>query len=80
MYREIPLLNKFTKEPEPTKLYEKIFTPVARKTFIDILIQAGVPENVICEMMGHVPGSRAIARYKNKPIDLMKKAITDYLE
>lgn len=80
MNRSVYILDGITGNPVRKYIYEVVSSHMARRTFIDILYQAGVSIDVISSMSGHSPRSKAFERYKNTPADLKKKAIANFLD
>lgn len=63
--RLVTVPNKHSGEEEQVPLFTVVRSHTARRTFVDLLTAAGVPQYIICEMTGHAPGSKAISRYRN---------------
>ncbi|MDR2919724.1 MAG: site-specific integrase [Tannerella sp.] len=58
------------------KLYELASSHLARRTFVDILCQAGEPIHVVASMSGHSEHSKAFDRYRRRPEQLQKDAVS----
>ena len=61
--RKVEVLDRHTGEATVRPLWEVATSHMARRTFVGNLVNAGVKDSVIGAMSGHVPGSRAFARY-----------------
>ncbi|MEI7504408.1 MAG: tyrosine-type recombinase/integrase [Paludibacter sp.] len=61
--RKVTYINSESKQTEHAPLYEKVSSHLARRTFISLLVNAGVSDRIICSMTGHKPHSREISRY-----------------
>jgi integrase len=57
------------------KLYETASSHLARRTFTDVLCQAGEPLHVVASMSGHSEHSRAFDRYRSRPARLQQEAV-----
>lgn len=57
------------------KLHELASSHLARRTFVDILCQAGEPIHVVASMSGHAENSEAFDRYRRRPENLQIKAV-----
>ncbi|TFD97479.1 hypothetical protein E2605_07375 [Dysgonomonas capnocytophagoides] len=56
-------------------LHEIATSHLARRTFVDILCQAGEPIHVVASMSGHSENSKAFDRYRRRPEQLQKEAV-----
>lgn len=63
LVRKVEVLDRRTGEAEVRPLWEVATSHMARRAFVGNLVNAGVKDSVIGAMSGHVPGSRAFARY-----------------
>lgn len=61
--RKVEVLDRHTGRATVRPLWEVATSHMARRTFVGNLVNAGVKDSVIGAMSGHVPGSRAFARY-----------------
>lgn len=57
------------------KLCDIASSHLARRTFVDILCQAGEPIHVVASMSGHSENSKAFDRYRRRPENLQIKAV-----
>lgn len=57
------------------KLWDFASSHLARRTFVDILCQAGEPIHVVASMSGHSETSKAFDRYRRRPEQLQIKAV-----
>lgn len=57
------------------KLWDFASSHLARRTFVDILCQAGEPIHVVASMSGHSETSKAFDRYRRRPEQLQMKAV-----
>jgi len=73
--RKVVVYNREERTEEIFKLCDLATSHLARRTFIDVLFQAGESLSVIASMSGHTENSRALARYKTQPEGLKKKAV-----
>jgi len=73
--RVIVQYDRDEKKEKFFKLYELASSHLARKTFIDILCQAGEPLHVVASMSGHSEKSKAFDRYRRRPEQLQKTAV-----
>jgi len=69
------LYNREKKIEEYKKLYELASSHLARRTFVDILCQAGEPIHVVASMSGHSENSKAFDRYRRRPEQLQINAV-----
>lgn len=74
--RVIVVYNRDKQKEEFKKLYELATTHLARRTFVDILCQAGEPIHVVASMSGHSENSKAFDRYRRRPENLQMKAVS----
>jgi site-specific recombinase XerD len=74
--RQVMLYNREAGREEYFKLYELASSHMARRTFIDVLCQAGEPLHVVSSMSGHVEHSRAFGRYRSRPEQLQITAVS----
>lgn len=58
------------------KLHELASSHLARRTFVDILCQAGEPIHVVASLSGHSEHSKAFDRYRRRPEQLQIKAVS----
>lgn len=56
-------------------LHKLATSHLARRTFVDILCQAGEPIHVVASMSGHSENSKAFDRYRRRPEQLQKEAV-----
>ena len=68
--------NRDKKKEEYFKLHELASSHLARRTFVDILCQAGEPIHVVASMSGHSENSKAFERYRRRPEQLQKNAVS----
>jgi integrase len=73
--RTVIRFNRELKKEEHFKLYELASTHMARRTFVDILCQAGEPLHVVASMSGHSERSKAFDRYRSRPARLQLAAV-----
>lgn len=73
--RIVVLYNREKKIEEYKKLYELASSHLARRTFVDILCQAGEPIHVVASMSGHSENSKAFDRYRRRPEQLQINAV-----
>lgn len=57
------------------KLWDFASSHLARRTFVDILCQAGEPIHVVASMSGHSENSKAFDRYRRRPEQLQINAV-----
>lgn len=57
------------------KLCDIATSHLARRTFVDILCQAGEPIHVVASMSGHSENSKAFDRYRRRPEQLQIQAV-----
>lgn len=57
-------------------LHKLASSHLARRTFVDILCQAGEPIHVVASMSGHSENSKAFDRYRRRPEQLQKVAVS----
>lgn len=62
------------------KLHELASSHLARRTFVDILCQAGEPIHVVASMSGHAEDSKAFDRYRRRPEQLQIKAVNNSMD
>lgn len=74
--RKIIQFNRDTGKEEISPLYNLATSHLARRTFVDILCQAGEPIHVVASMSGHSENSKAFDRYRRRPEQLQKDAIS----
>lgn len=73
--RIVILYNRDEKKEEYKKLHELASSHLARRTFVDILCQAGEPIHVVASMSGHSENSKAFDRYRRRPEQLQINAV-----
>lgn len=73
--RKIVQFNRDTGKEEVSILHELATSHLARRTFVDILCQAGEPIHVVASMSGHSENSKAFDRYRRRPEQLQIKAV-----
>ena len=73
--RKVMSLNKYTLQQE-TKMLSEAASPthLARSTFYDCLLRAGVRESVADAMIAHTPNSRASKRYRVYDLSVFRDA------
>lgn len=74
--RKIIQYNHETGKEETLILHEIASSHLARRTFVDILCQAGEPIHVVASMSGHSERSRAFDRYRQRPEQLQKEVVS----
>lgn len=74
--RKIVRFNRDKGSEEIFKLCDIASSHLARRTFVDILCQAGEPIHVVASMSGHSERSKAFDRYRRRPEQLQKDAIS----
>ena len=74
--RKVIIYNREKGKEEYFKLYELASSHLARRTFVDILCQAGEPIHVVASMSGHSERSKAFDRYRSRPEQLQKNAVS----
>ena len=67
--------NRDTGNEEISELHQLATSHLARRTFVDILCQAGEPIHVVASMSGHSENSKAFDRYRRRPEQLQKEAV-----
>lgn len=80
LMRNVVVYNRDEDKEEIFELWELASSHLARKTFIDILFQSGVPLSVIASMSGHSENSEALERYKTEPKQLKQEAVIAYMD
>lgn len=73
--RKIIQFNRDAGKEEVFMLCDLASSHLARRTFVDILCQAGEPIHVVASMSGHSENSRAFDRYRRRPEQLQKEAV-----
>lgn len=73
--RKIVEYNRSEKKEKVYKLHELATSHLARRTFVDILCQAGEPIHVVASMSGHSEHSKAFDRYRRRPEQLQIQAV-----
>ncbi len=73
--RIVTRLNPNTKEPEQVRICDIVSSHMARRAFVGNLY-GKVDNGIIGSMSGHVPGSKAFARYYDVSKDLQQEAIS----
>lgn len=73
--RMVTIKDPKTRIAKQTPLNEIAASHLARRTFIDILYQAGVKDEIIASMTGHVENSRSFFRYRKIEPKLQDEAI-----
>lgn len=73
--RKIVQFNRDTGKEEISELHSLATSHLARRTFVDILCQAGEPIHVVASMSGHSENSKAFDRYRRRPEQLQKEAV-----
>lgn len=73
--RKIIRYSHETNKEEILILHEIASSHLARRTFVDILCQAGEPIHVVASMSGHSERSKAFDRYRQRPEQLQKDAV-----
>ena len=73
--RLVTRINPKTNNPEQIPICDIAGSHMARKTFIGGMYKRKVKDSIIGAMSGHVPGSRAFARYYNIDDEMIKEAI-----
>ncbi|MFV0468907.1 MAG: tyrosine-type recombinase/integrase [Dysgonomonas sp.] len=73
--RKVIQFNRDTGKEEIYELHSLATSHLARRTFVDILCQAGEPIHVVASMSGHSENSKAFDRYRRRPEQLQKEAI-----
>jgi len=74
--RKIIIYDRENKKENFKKLHEMASSHLARRTFVDILCQAGEPIHVVASMSGHSENSKAFDRYRRRPEQLQKQAVS----
>ncbi|SHE30494.1 tyrosine-type recombinase/integrase [Dysgonomonas macrotermitis] len=73
--RKVIQFNRDTEKEEVFILHDIASSHLARRTFVDILCQAGEPIHVVASMSGHSENSKAFDRYRRRPEQLQKEAV-----
>lgn len=73
--RKIIIYNRDNKKEEVFELHQLASSHLARRTFVDILCQAGEPIHVVASMSGHSENSKAFDRYRRRPEQLQINAV-----
>lgn len=73
--RKVMQFNRDTGNEEISELHQLATSHLARRTFVDILCQAGEPIHVVASMSGHSENSKAFDRYRRRPEQLQKEAV-----
>lgn len=73
--RKIIVYNREKKKEEVFELHQLASSHLARRTFVDILCQAGEPIHVVASMSGHSENSKAFDRYRRRPEQLQITAV-----
>ena len=76
--RKVMLYRRDEKKEKTFRLYELASSHPARRTFVDILCQAGEPLHVVAAMSGHSEHSehsQAFGRYRSRPEQLQRDAV-----
>lgn len=73
--RKVIQFNRDTGKEEIFLLHDIASSHLARRTFVDILCQAGEPIHVVASMSGHSENSKAFDRYRRRPEQLQKEAV-----
>lgn len=73
--RKVIQYNREKGIEEISELCELATSHLARRTFVDILCQAGEPIHVVASMSGHSENSKAFDRYRRRPEQLQKVAV-----
>lgn len=63
--RVVTILNRHTKLEEQHPIYELASSHMGRRTFIGNLYAKVKDQELISQLTGHAPGSKAFARYRN---------------
>lgn len=74
--RKIIQFNRDTGKEEVSELHSLATSHLARRTFVDILCQAGEPIHVVASMSGHSESSKAFDRYRRRPEQLQRNAVS----
>ena len=76
--REVSVLDPITRQLKKVHIYDVISSHTARKTFIGILYENNVKDEVISSMSGHAERSVAFLRYRKVTNELKRNAL-EYL-
>lgn len=74
--RKIIQFDRDTGKEVVFTLHDVASSHLARRTFVDILCQAGEPIHVVASMSGHSENSKAFDRYRRRPEQLQKEAVS----
>ena len=63
--RPVTIINPTTGKEEKHPICDLASSHMARRTFVGNLYKQAKDLNLVCSLSGHVPGSKAVARYYN---------------
>ncbi|MDP4277098.1 MAG: tyrosine-type recombinase/integrase [Bacteroidota bacterium] len=76
--RKVITINPKTGEKEIRSLCEVVTSHTARKTFVTSVLNNGKGNSgILSKMTGHVPGSKALSRYQDVQLDVLKNVINN---
>ncbi len=73
--RTVTWLNPTTRDEEKRPINELASSHMARRTFAGNLFKKHKDTNLVCALTGHVPGSKAFARYRTVDINMKREVM-----
>lgn len=74
--RRVVVVNPLTREAECRRICEVASSHMARRTFIGNIYKKFKDQNLVSELSGHAPGSRAFTRYREIDPEMKKEMVT----